>query len=307
MRSQVTGLADRIGIPHQEKIVSLKAPWRWLPGHRAPFALKGVGKGADPLLPPWPDLLITCGRRSVALSIAIKRLSHGRTMTVHIQDPRVPPKYFDLLAPPRHDSLSGENVISTLGALHKISQEKLAAARRDFHGKFANLPRPLVAVLIGGNSKSYKLTSEITTTIIDNLKVLAGRGCGLIVTCSSRTGAENAKRIRTALQGDPIFVWDGEGENPYPGMLAIADYILVTSDSASMITEASATGKPVMILPLAGGSKKFDRFHAMMREAGIIRTFDGELQHWTYPALDETGRIAAIISANIRAHVNHHD
>ena len=301
MRSQVTGLAERIGIPYLEKIVSLKAPWKWLPGHLAPFAISGLGNGSDRFHPPWPDLLITCGRRSVALSIAIKRLSRGKTMTVHIQAPRVPSKYFDLVTPPRHDSLTGENVISTLGALHKITEEKLTSAKQEFQDRFAHLPRPLVAVLIGGNSKSYKLTPEFTVKIITQLKALANKGVGLIITCSSRTGETNAELIRKGLLGDNVYIWNGTDENPYLGMLAIADYVIVTSDSASMITEASATGKPVMIIPLAGGSKKFDRFHTMMREAGIIRNFNGELQDWTYSPLDETGRLASIIREKIRA------
>jgi mitochondrial fission protein ELM1 len=305
MRSQVIGLAESIGISFQEKTVSLKAPWRWLPGHLSPYALMGVGKGSDPLTPPWPDLLITCGRRSVALAIAIKKASRGKTFTVHIQDPRVPPEYFDMVVPPGHDQVEGKNVYSTVGALHKITPEKLKSAAGLFSERFAGQPRPLVSVLIGGNSKSYKLTPEIAVKIASELKNLADQGYGMVVTFSRRTGAENEALIRKGLEGMPVFIWDGKGENPYLGMLALADYILVTSDSASMITEASATGKPIMIIDLAGGSKKFDAFHATMRDEGIIRTYRGELQNWTYRPLDETGRIAAIVYQKLCQHVKH--
>ena len=302
MRSQVIGLAESIGIPFLEKTVNLKAPWRWLPGHLAPSALIGLNGESEPLTPPWPELLITCGRRSVALSIAIKKASRGKTFTVHIQDPRVPPKYFDMVVPPRHDYLQGKNVHSTLGALHKVTQEKLKSAEALFRQMFAGLPRPLVSVLIGGNSKSYKLTPEIVVKIAADLKNLADKGYGTIVTFSQRTGAENEALFRKQLENTNIFIWDGNGENPYLGMLTLADYILVTSDSASMITEATSTGKPVMTIDLAGGSKKFDAFHKMMREEGIIRTYSGKLENWTYTPLNETGRIAAIVTQALGEH-----
>ena len=224
---------------------------------------------------------------------------------MHIQDPRVPPEYFDMVVPPRHDLVKGKNVYSTLGALHKITSKKLKSAAGLFGERFAGQPRPLVSVLIGGNSKSYKLTPEIAGKIASELRHLVDQGYGMIVTFSRRTGAENEALIRKGLEGMHVFIWDGKGENPYLGMLALADYILVTGDSASMITEASATGKPIMIIDLAGGSKKFDAFHAMMRDEGIIRTYRGELQNWTYTPLDETGRIAAIVNQKLCQHVKH--
>lgn len=303
IRSQVVGLAEAIGIGFQEKTVSLKAPWRWFPGHLSPFALMGLGADSDPLSPPWPDLLISCGRRSVSLAIAIKKASHGKTFTVHIQDPRVPPRYFDMVVPPRHDRVQGSNVYATVGALHKVTQEKLESAKGLFNDRFAGLPRPLVAVLIGGNCKSYKMTQDIALKIAAELKNLADAGYGMIVTFSPRTGASNEALIRKQLDGANVYIWDGKEENPYLGMLALADYILVTSDSVSMITEATATGKPVMTIDLAGGSKKFDSFHQMMRDSGLIRTYRGELQNWIYRPLDETGRIAAIVHEKLYSHV----
>lgn len=295
MRSQAIGLAERVGIDFEERIVHLRAPWRWLPGHRVPWAFMGLAADSDPLEPPWPDLLITCGRRSVALSMAIRRASGGRTFTVHIQDPRVPPACFDLVVAPRHDCLAGGNVEQTLGALHRVTPEKLAAEADRFRATFADLPRPLVAAVIGGNSKAYRLTADIAREIAAQLKTLAGQGCGLVLTFSRRTGAENEAIIREALAGSGVWIDDRRGDNPYLGMLGLADYILVTADSASMVTEATASGRPVMTLDLAGGSTKFERFHAQMRDAGLVRPFRGALQDWSYPPLDETGRIAAMV------------
>ena len=117
--SQAVGLAEAVGWPIETKTVRLRAPWSLLPGHLCPLALSGL---REPLAPHWPDLLITCGRRSVAVSIAIRKASRGHTFTVHVQNPRAPARFFDLVAPPRHDGMSGANVLPTRGALHRITR-----------------------------------------------------------------------------------------------------------------------------------------------------------------------------------------
>lgn len=303
MRSQAVGLAERVGLPFIEKTVSMRTPWCWFPVQLARLARWGLADGGETIRPPWPDLLITCGGRCVAPSIGIKKASGGRTFTVHIQDPCIAPEHFDMVIPPDHDRLDGKNVYPSLGALHKISPDKLASAKAAFAPMFADQPRPLVAVLIGGNSKVHRLTAEIAAALAATLRKLADSGFGMIVTFSPRTGAENEALIRRQLEGTQVFIWDGRGENPYVGMLALADYLLVTNDSISMISEAAATGKPVMTIELVGSSKKFDAFYAKMREQDLIRSFQGELQQWNYQPLDETGRIATIVREQLRNHL----
>jgi len=127
------------------------------------------------------------------------------------------------------------------------------------------------------------------------LATLIEGGAGLMITTSRRTGAEAEAILRTKLSGPNVEIWSGAGENPYFGYLGLADHILVTADSVSMITEASASGKPVQVLPLEGGSKKFERFHEAMRAAGITRPFDGSLQSWDYTPQDDTGAAGARI------------
>ena len=89
------------------------------------------------------------------------------------------------------------------------------------------------------------------------------------------------------------WFWDGTGPNPYLGMLALARHIVVTEDSVSMISEAISTGKPVYVAEMAGGSRRLARFHASLREGGIVRPFDGRLAQWRYEPVNETPRIAA--------------
>jgi mitochondrial fission protein ELM1 len=297
MLSQVVGLAQAIGLPYETKTVHPRAPWRWLPGHWA--ARLGVLSGLDPkdeICPPWPDLLITCGRRSVAAALAIKRASHGRTFAVHIQDPRVPPDCFDMVVPPEHDGLVGPNVYPSKGALHKLTREALNMAAQHFRGSFSAIRRPFVAVLIGGKSKAYDLTPSRMRELATQLKSLVtDHGAGMVITTSRRTGTDNEVILREVLAGTDAIVWDGTGENPYLAMLAMADIIVVTEDSASMVSEACYTGKPVYVAKLEGGSRRFGTLHRSLEEAGFTRPFTGALETWSYEPLDENQRIATIV------------
>ncbi len=301
MENQAVGLAERIGLPFEIKRVKPRRPWIWLPAGWWPAPLASLPVDHEPITPPWPDLLITCGRRSVPFSLFIRRASGGRTYTVHIQDPKTAPRRFDLVVPPRHDRLSGPNVIETMGALHRVTPERLAAEAERIAPKLAHLPRPLVAVLIGGNSSAYRLTPEITAGLCDRLTAL---DAGLAVTPSRRTGAENIAVLHDRLAKTGAEIWDFEGPNPYFGYLGIADTIVVTCDSATMVSEACATGKPVYVVDLEGGSRKFNDFHAGLRQAGYTRRFEGGLESWTYPALDETGEVAKEVLARLARHAS---
>ena len=113
------------------------------------------------------------------------------------------------------------------------------------------------------------------------------------MTASRRTGEANAAILKAALAGLPAQLWDGTGANPYLGYLALADAIVVTSDSVSMASEAVSTGKPVYVFDLDGGSARFERFHAHLRALGMTRPFDGTLDTWRYTPPDDTARVAA--------------
>ena len=116
-----------------------------------------------------------------------------------------------------------------------------------------------------------------------------------MATPSRRTGPDGVRLLRERLAGVPGQVWDGSGENPYFAYLAVADALIVTADSVSMVSEAAATGKPVHIVDLPGGDAKFARFHAAMRQAGITRPFAGEIEHWSYRPPDDTARAGAAL------------
>jgi len=298
--NQVIGLTEAVGLPFVEKRCVARFPWTHLPPTLWFDLARALAPDSDTLSPPWPDLLITCGRVCAAAGIAVKRASGGRTFLVQIQDPRIGRGAFDLMVVPVHDPARGDNVVVTDGAVHRVTPARLAEAARRFAASYAHLPHPRIAVLIGGQNRVYRFGIETLAAIADQIAALARQhGASLLVTPSRRTGEAGEALLRERLAGLPAAIWDGSGENPYFAYLALADAILVTEDSVSMVTEATATGKPVHVIGLAGGSRKFREFHRRMREAGITRSFTGTLEEWHYQPPNDTTRAAAEIRRRI--------
>jgi mitochondrial fission protein ELM1 len=295
MANQVLGLAEAVGYPVIEKAVALRAPWRHLAPSLWLHPMAALSPEGARLEPPWPDLLVACGRGVTALALAVKRLSGGRTLWVHVQDPRFARRHVDLMVVPQHDPARGENVLLTVGAVHRVRPALLDAGRTRFAPLFSPLPRPLVGVLIGGSNRVYRLTPAIAATLGQQLAALAAQGFGIALTPSRRTGEVVLKTLVEPLQGVPHYCWDGRGENPYLGLLAHADALIVTGDSVNMVSEAASTGKPVHVVGLEGGSAKFVRFHELFRRAGIARAFNGKIERWSYTPPDDTERAAAEI------------
>lgn len=300
MVNQCRGLAEVLGIEPVSKVIGLRAPWQWLPPVLTPNILGVTSGDSDPLTPPWPDLLIASGRKSVAPARAIRKASKGRTFCVQIQDPGVSPTAFDLVVAPDHDGMTGENVVSTTGSLHGLTESILAEARIRFADRVSRLQHPLLAVLLGGDNSVFKLTETYGRTLAAQLRDLAqNHGWGLAVTPSRRTPDHARRAIADALRSTGADVWDETGDNPYLGFLAHADAIIVTGDSVNMVSEATATGKPVHVAHLEGGSDKFRRFHQNMESRGITRPFNGTVENWDYEPLDDTAMVAAEIKRRI--------
>ncbi|HTW50709.1 MAG TPA: mitochondrial fission ELM1 family protein [Stellaceae bacterium] len=297
MASQSLGLAEATGFSFIEKSLCVRAPWAYLPPQLWLAPLAAVSDGALKLRPPWPDLIIGCGRNTAAPALAIRRASRGRTVAAQIQDPGIGRRGFDLMVVPEHDRLRGARVITSKGALNRVTLEKLAAARACFP-ELAALPRPILGVLIGGTNRAYRLGLSRLGHIADSIAaaVAASRG-SVVLTPSRRTGEAGLALLRQRLQSLPAVIWDMTGDNPYYAYLAVADAFLVTADSVSMISEAAATGKPVHVIDLDGGDAKFARFHQTMQEAGITRRFAGRVESWTYQPLDDTARAGAALRA----------
>ncbi len=293
--NQTLGLAEALSPAPIVKTLDLRAPFR----QASPFLGWAGGRaltaGSSPVTPPWPRLVITSGRPALPVALAIGKASGGKSFLVNVQNPPVFHSRFDLVVVPEHDRLSGPNIVSTAGALGRVTAGRLAEAAAAFGPALSPLPSPRVAVLLGGGNAVFRTTPAVIDRIAGDLARVAAAGCGLMVTVSRRTGPALLAAVRAALAGGPAAIWDGQGPNPYFAYLALADHILATEDSASMVSEAAVTGKPISIIALEGGSAKFTRFHAAMRARGATRPFTGAIERWTYTPVDETARVAGIV------------
>lgn len=300
--NQCLGVAEALDVVPVVKRIALRQPWLTLSpylGNETEWTFSPLG---DRLCAPWPDLVIAAGRKSIAAARYVKRMSHGRTFTVFLQSPGISPSQFDLVAVPAHDRLRGPNVIVTAATPNRITKERLDEARDHFADPFEDLPPPRVAVLIGGNSQAYRMTAEITRIFTSQLHRLAvEQNVSLMVTTSRRTGEDNETIIDEGLKDTTAWVWDQDSENPYFGFLAWADIIIVTADSASMISEACTTGKPVYMIPLDGGSPRFAKFHQNLINRGALRIFDGTLETWTYLPLNDAAYVAEEIKQRLKS------
>lgn len=307
--NQCLGVAEALGLTpgldarlHR---INLRQPWKAL----CPYLPFEQGWSFVPrLAPPWPDLLLTAGRKSIAAARYIHRQSGGRTFTVHLQNPRISGDFFDLIAMPAHDRTAAHGrahsqIIYTDGAPNRITPERLARARAAYTPSPSMpwpMPAPVTAVLIGGDSKTHALPPERAAEIARQISALPGT---LLVTASRRTSPAALAAFRENLRRENACLWDGAGENPYLAFLALADFILVTADSVSMLSDACTTGKPVYMLPLPGDSHRFSDFHARLRDKGALKVFDGgaALTPFTYAPLDDSRRVAQAIQSAMKS------
>jgi uncharacterized protein len=303
IENQALGLAEAIArrAPATiiKKRIAIRTPWRWLPPGFVPMARAALSQDSDVIDRPWPDVWIGCGRASVPLSMGAKDWSNGKSLIVQLQDPRVNPREFDLVVPPLHDDLEGANVIATLGALNRVTPERIATEAAKYPGLLPALPGPRFAVLIGGKSKRQSIGPKRRADIAAALQQLQrDSGGSLMVSLSRRSGpAEDWRAAFTAAGAAPALLYTGDGPNPYFAMLAAADAILVTADSVNMAAEAASTGKPVFLLPVDGASGKLASFHDALIEHGAARWFIGAFEQWDYPPLREADRIAERVLA----------
>ena len=301
MENQCLGLAERLTSPVRTFRITLKEPWRLLAPQSFGNAFDHLDRNSDRPAPPWPALVIGCGRQSVPISRAVRRASSGATVTVQCQDPRIDPKAFDLVIPPEHDELSGPNVFPIVGSPNRITAGRLTEAKAQFADRFGPLRAPRIAVLVGGSSRTHGTVDPKAATRLAHMLFGLASSHGIMVSTSRRTPALSAAVLKNSLETSGAVVWDGSGPNPYLGMLAWAEAFVVTADSVNMTCEAAATGRPVHVFPLENGRRKAKFFQQSMTNRGITRPFTGTIEQWSYPALNEAERAAERIKSLLDA------
>lgn len=260
-----------------------------------PFsALEDRGAG---LARPWPELVISAGRRSAPVAAAMRRLSGGATRAVQILNPGMRLLSFDAVIVPRHDRLRGDTVIETLGSLSRVTPELAAAEASLWSAALARLPQPRLAVLVGGPSRSARWSPTLTMRLVEALEQATAKGWGIMATLSRRSPEGLNLALRRA--APRAYIWDGAGANPYPGILGLASAALVTADSVNMASEAASAGVPVHVLGMDGLSPKLQRFHEELARAGASREWDGRLLTWQVQPLAQAEAAAAALAARL--------
>ena len=283
LRSQALGLAEAAGISAELRELKPAAPWKWIAAKFWPNPLAAV---ADAVRAPLPSLVIGAGGMAGAVLAALRRKSMH---VVQVQNPRIDIDRFDLIIANHHDELTGPNVFVTRTALHRVTPERLAREEAAWRSRLALHRRPLVAVLLGGSNGRYRLDLDSGARLAADLATMADRDkVGVVVTPSRRTDPAVTNLIRTALAPHGGWVWDFAGENPYFGMLASADLIIVTQDSVSMISEAVATTAPVMIAALPGSWRRQGLFLKPLMDEDRVRPFEGRFSTWPVSPLNDT-------------------
>ncbi len=297
--NQCRGVTEALGLRAELRRVPASGPFTWL----APWALADprLRRRGGALHGPLPDLAIASGRRAVPALRACRRL--GVPFTAYLKDPRAGAGIADFLWVPEYDRLRGPNVLTTLTSPHLVSAARLAAARADPDPRLASLGGRRVAVLLGGDSRHLRFTEVEGIRLVDGLRRLAAAGGRLMITASRRTPAPLRVAVRSLARETDGFFWDGDGGNPYLALLALAETIVVTSDSINMVSEAVATGAPVLLFELPGTPARHARMYTALKEAGALTAFDGRFIDLRYTPIDATPVIArALADAYIARH-----
>jgi len=298
MISQVEGLAKALQTEFQHKIVRLNWPWNFIPPKLTPIS-EIILKDKHYINENKSfDLVISCGRKSVIPSAIIKK-KNTNIFTIHIQDPKVNYKNFDVIIAPEHDELKGENVISSKGSIHYITQSEIEKAKNYLVNKFHN--ENVVSLILGGPSKYYSFSNEELTQVFRKIKSnFISQGYKALVIPSMRT----PKRIIDLAMKEFVkvgFVVNTVDKQAYLSALALATNIVVTCDSTSMNSEAAASGKPIFVAHMKPkkNNYRFKKFFQLFKEMGITKELGDKVDNWTYNRLNEADRIATLMSKKL--------
>lgn len=252
--TQVRALAEALGYGYEEKQIRAR-PWELLThlGRRATLA--GIDSdSAAVIAPPWPDLVISAGRRNEQVAQWIKQQSAGRTVLVHMGRPWAPLDAWDLIVTtPQYFLPQQENILHNRLPLHRLVRDEMTAAGEHLRPSIEALPRPWVAVLMGGDSGRFVFTPEKGARLGElSSQLAAACGGSVLFTDSPRTPAAAGDAVAAALSPAAYcYRWRQGGDNPYRGLLALADAFVVTGESMSMLGEAAAMGRPLYIFDVA--------------------------------------------------------
>lgn len=296
-RRQVTALAGALGLAAEELPLVPRRPWALVAPRRWPGARHAFGPEFAARLATPPALAFGCGRQA---ALATRLLRERGSRVVQVLDPRLPPRHWDLVVAPHHDGLHGDNVLGLHGSLNPVDAGWLAAARATWPaGAAAASPRRVL--LIGAPTAACRWDAAMLDAALDLLLAAqAGDGGTLLVTASRRTPAPLVARLRVRLAGrGTVWATPADGPNPYPGWLGWAEHLVVTPDSANLLSEAAATAVPLSILAPDRASGRLRGLLAHLLESGRARPLAAGLAPWPVRPWTETAQLAARLAERL--------
>jgi len=299
MISQVEGMAKALDTEFSHKIVRLGFPWNLIPPKFTPISDIVLKDKIYLTENENPDLIISCGRKSVIPSILLKK-KNKKIFSIHIQDPKVNLENFDAIIVPQHDNLIGGNVFNSKGAIHYITESEINKAKPYLIDKIKS--KNVVSLILGGPNKYYSFDKDQLINIFNEIKSnFISKGYVAIVIPSIRTPKEIIDLAIKEFSADS-YVVNSVDKQAYLSAFALAAYIVVTCDSTSMISEAATSGKPIFVAHMKPkrDNYRFKKFFQLFKKLGIIKDLGEKVESWTYTKLNEAERIAAIINSKIK-------
>jgi mitochondrial fission protein ELM1 len=299
MISQVEGMAKALNTEFNHKIVRLSFPWNFVPPK---FTLISDVILKDKIYlteNETLDLIISCGRKSVIPSILLKK-KNPKIFTIHIQDPKVSLKNFDIIIAPEHDNLTGENVFNSKGAIHYITESEINRAKPYLTNKIKS--QKIVSLILGGPNKHYSFDEDQLVKIFNEIRSnFISKGYEIIVIPSIRT-PKTIIDLAIKEFGTEGYVANSVDKHAYLSAFALATNIVVTCDSTSMISEAATSGKPIYVAHMKPkrDNYRFKKFFKLFKEIGIIRDLGEKVENWTYDKLNEAERLAVTINNKMK-------
>ena len=300
MISQVEGMAKALNIEFSHKIVRLSFPWNLVPPKFTPISEIILKDKIYLTENETPDLIISCGRKSVIPSIILKK-KNQKIFTIHIQDPKVNLKNFDAVIAPEHDSLNGDNVFVSKGAIHYITESEINKAKPYLMDKVKS--KKIVALILGGPNKYYNFDKYQLIKIFNMIKSnFISKDYQVIVIPSMRTPKISIELAMKEL-GACGHVVNSVDKQAYLSAYALATYVIVTCDSTSMISEAATSGKPIFVAHMKAkrNDYRFKKFFELFKKMGITRDLGEKVETWTYNKHNEAERIANSIKSKIKS------
>tara|TARA_B100000029_G_scaffold175029_1_gene171895 strand:- start:440 stop:1387 length:948 start_codon:yes stop_codon:yes gene_type:complete len=299
MISQVEGMAKALNAEYKHETVKLNFPWNLIPPKLTPASNTILKNKIYLNENDTVDIIISCGRKSVVPSVILKK-KNPKIFTIHIQDPKVSLDNFDAIVAPEHDDLNGNNVYISKGAIHYITKSEIDKKKPYLMKNINN--EKVVSLILGGPNKYYKFDNDQLINIFNMIKSnFVSKGYSVIVIPSMRTPKDS---IELAIRemgrcGHVVKVVDKQA---YLSAYALANYVVVTCDSTSMISEAATSGKPIFVAHMKPkkNNYRFKKFFNLFRGMGITRDLGEKVEPWTYNKHNEAERIGNLIRNKIK-------